>query len=200
MTVHNRYPDIELVSSVYYCNCGIYYVYPAEETDNGTMKIGFRLDLNQDESRGILMYEVQRKGDTVSGHQSSIEPIYAKAIEEASKMTRLLVILKIKHIEKPKLNVMLVEYNNGLVLNEYKLAQLYEKANDISFDRDLFEYTWLMCNNTALKIKREVTLATGIELKITISKGSGNQSSIRPMRVDSERQVSSLMIQYLVLI
>jgi hypothetical protein len=86
VTIHNLYSDIELTSPVCFCDNGTYDEYPVDEMDNGTMmKIGFRFDLAQSESGGILMYEVQRKGDTKSDHQLSIDIISTKAVEDASK-------------------------------------------------------------------------------------------------------------------
>jgi hypothetical protein len=80
------------------------------------------------------MYKIRRKENIGSDHQSSINTIYATVIEEASKMTRLLVFWKAKHHKEPETNVMLVEYDNELVLNEDKLAQLYENINDVPYD------------------------------------------------------------------
>jgi hypothetical protein len=61
VAIHNRSPDIELASTVYFCNRGIYNAYSVEKTDTGAMmKIGFMFGLNK-LSEGILIYEVQKK-------------------------------------------------------------------------------------------------------------------------------------------
>jgi hypothetical protein len=96
VTVHNQYSDIELASPVYFCNCGTYNEYPIERTSNGiTMKIGFRFGLDKLPG-GILMYELQRKGNTKSDHRSrgnakSLRPprtdiTSTNAVEDTSKM------------------------------------------------------------------------------------------------------------------
>jgi hypothetical protein len=125
MTVHNRYLGIELASPVHFCNHGTYYEY-SKRTDTGAMmKLDFRSDPDQAESWGILMYKVQRRGTIRSNQQSSTDTIYAKVIEEASKKIRLLITWKIKRSEAPKLNVMLVEHDNTLILNEDRLVKLH---------------------------------------------------------------------------
>jgi hypothetical protein len=202
IAVHNEYPDIELVSPVYFCVDGTYYEYPVERTDKGVMmKFDFRFNPDQDKSGGILMYEIRRKNNEISDRQSSTDTMYAKVIEEASKMMRFLVIWKIKHVAEHKESIMLVEHDSELVLNEDKLAQLYENINEIPYD--YYRYTWSMCNNMVLAIKCEESWRTSFELEITIFKKLRYQVATRPMRDDSERkpmwidsgrQVSSLII------
>jgi hypothetical protein len=47
IAVHNEYPDIELVSPVYFCAGGTYYEYPVEKKDKGIMmKFDFRINLD----------------------------------------------------------------------------------------------------------------------------------------------------------
>jgi hypothetical protein len=197
MTVHNLCPDIELASPVYFCNLVKYYEYPVKRTNTGTMMtIDFRFNPDQDESGGILMYEIQRKNNVKSDHQANIDTISAKVIEVASKMMRLLVTWKIKRSGKPKVNIMLVEYDDELVLNEDKLAQLYGKINDISSGNSSFG--WLMYDNTVLVAKYEVAEEKDLELKITISKGA--KYTMNSMWINSERQVLFLMAIYPMLI
>jgi hypothetical protein len=194
MTIHNQYPDIELVSPVYFCNRGKRYKYRVKRVhDNTVTKIGFRFDLDQDEYGGILMYTIRRKSNTRSDHQSSIDPIYAKVIEEASKMTRLLIIWKNKHLG-PKVNITLVECDNKFSLNEDKLVRLYENVNDIPSDYN--PSSWLVCNNTALRATHEVVRKMGLETKITISQELRNWGLTKPMWIDPERQVLLEMIIY----
>jgi hypothetical protein len=188
VTIHNKYPDIELVSPVYFCAGGAYYEYPVEKTSVGVMMtFDFRFDPDQGASGGILMYEIRKKEDIISDFQSSIDTIYAKTIEEASKMMRLLVIWKTEHLEEPRANAILVEYDHGLVLDEDKLAKLYRNVNDIPYDR--YRYAWSMRKNTILEIRRELVWEKGLELGITISGRFRDQNTIRPMWIDSERQV-----------
>jgi hypothetical protein len=195
MTVYNLHSGIKLASPVYSCNCRPYYGYPIERTyTDAVMKFSFRFDPYQDESGGILVYEVQRKAMR-SDHRPNIDTIYAKVIEEASKMMRLLITWKIKRFEKPKVNSTLVEYGNELVLNEDKLAQLYGKVNGISSDYS--SSRWLMYDDTVLEVKHEVVDGKDLELKITtISKRSRIWNPMRPMWIDSERQVLSMIVIY----
>jgi hypothetical protein len=48
----------------------------------------------------------------------------------------------------------------------------------------------------ALSARREVFWRKNLELKITISRRVGDQYNIRPMWIDTKRQVSALIIQY----
>jgi hypothetical protein len=149
------------------------------------MKLDFRFDPDQDEYGSILIYKMRRKGSIRSDHQSNIDPIYAKFFEEASKMMRLLITWKINRLKEPKVNVILVEYDNRFVLNEDKLVRLYDKINVTPSNYD--KCTWLMYDDTTLEAKYEVVWREGLELKITIYKGSRDSDTIRPMWIDSER-------------
>jgi hypothetical protein len=181
VTVYHQCSDIELVSPVYFCNDGSYHEYPIERTDHGTVtKIGFRFDPNRNSSGSILMYKVQRKVNTRSDHQSSIDVIYTNVIEETLKMIRLLVIWKVEYLKKPEVKAMLVEYDNKLVLNEDELVQLYNNAVNMSFNYDtsyylgrenhiLNKYTALVCDHAALKVVYDEEWKDGLELKINIS-------------------------------
>jgi hypothetical protein len=155
------------------------------------MKLDFRFDPDQDEYGGILMYELRRKRSIKSNHQSSIDTIYAKVIEEIPKMMRFLVIWNTKHPDEPKVNIVLVEYNNELILNEDKLEQLYENANYMPFNH--CRCTWLMCNNTTLRAMHKIMWITDLKLEINISEGVEDRNTMKPFWIDSEKQVSSLI-------
>jgi hypothetical protein len=142
-----------------------------------------------------LMYKMQRKENAKPHHQSTTDTISAKAVEDASKMMRLLVAWKIERSGKSKVHIMLVEHDSELVLNEAKLAQLYNKIDD-EFSRhyDFSRSTWLVSNNIVLETTYEVVQEEDFALQVTISKGVDDQSAIPTLWIDSERQVSSLMV------
>jgi hypothetical protein len=186
MTVHNQYPDMKLVSPICFCNRGRRYKYRIKKTDTGAMmKYDLKFDFDQDTLEGILMHEIQRKENERSNHQSSINTAYTKTIEEASKMTRLLVAWKIDRSGGSKVRIILVECDDKLVLNEDKLAQLYEKINDIP--PGYHAITWLMCDNTVLETTYEIEQKTGIELKITISEGDKDENTKSALWIDPMR-------------
>jgi hypothetical protein len=193
MTIHNQYPNIKLASQIYFCSLAKRYEYLVNRTNDGTiMKIGFRFDLNQDEFGGILMYEVQRKGK--SNQQPSTNTISSKAVEDTSKMMRLLVTWRIERSGELEVDIMLVEHDNKLVLDRDKLALLYNKINDWFFRYNIFHHTWLMCDNTALEAICDAVQKEGLELKITVSEGTKDVYTIEPIWIDSERYVSFLTI------
>jgi hypothetical protein len=195
MTVHNRYPGIELASPVYFCNHGTYYEYFVGTTYND-MKAEFRSDSNQDHPGGILMYEVQRKRNIISDRRFSIDAIYTKVIEE-SKTMQLLVIWKNKRPGEPKIYIMLVEHDNELFLNRDKLAQLYNKINDIPFGYGFMYphtrhyntpgHTILMYDDTVLKAEYRLMQNVVLELDIAISEGNRDKYAMKSMWIDSER-------------
>jgi hypothetical protein len=182
MTIHNLCRDIKLVSPVRFCNRGRYYKYSVKRTNTGIMlKTGFRFALNQDVLTGILMYKMKMKRNTRSNRRSNID----KAIEEESGMMRLLVTWKIEHFGQLKVNVMPVEYDDELVLNEDKSAQLYEKVNDIP--TNYYRNTWLMHDNTVLAVAHEAMWKNDLELNIAVSKGVKDEHTSQPMWIDPKR-------------
>jgi hypothetical protein len=201
MTVHSQYSRIELVSPVYFCNNGTYHEYPLEKIYSSIIrKIGFRFDPDKDEPGGILMYQVQRRRKTRFYRRSTFDPIYAEVIEEMSKMTRLLVTWKIERSGNPNVNVMLIEYDNESILNEDKLAQLYDKIdNQFSKCHNPSKYTLLLHDNTVLAAKYEVIDERNLQLKVTISKGSEVKSTRSTLQIDSTRQVTPLMMHFLLI-
>jgi hypothetical protein len=203
VTVHNRCPDIELVSPVYSCDHEKHCEYLIEGTDVDTMmKIGFRYGIDQDEHGGILAYEMRRKGNTKSSHQFSTDTTSTRAVEDTSKIIQLLVAWKFERSWEFSARIVLVEHDSALVLNEGGLAQLYDKVHAIpskvydwilKYD-GIYKSTWLMSNNIVLEAAGEIICEEGFGLKITVSEGARNLDAVKPMWIDSKRQVSSSMI------
>jgi hypothetical protein len=193
VAIHNQHSDIELISPVYFCDSGTYNEYPVERTDASTMiKVGLKFCFDRLPG-GILMYEVQK--NTKSDHHTNTDTTFTEATEDTSKTMRLLVVWKIKYSKRLRVHMMLVEHNNKLVLNEDKLAQLYNKINEQFSEHDgPSKCTWLMCDNAVLAATYKVARKTGLELKITITKEGEGKDTMRPMWIDSERQVSFLTI------
>jgi hypothetical protein len=188
VTVHNQYPDIELVSPVYFCNRGVYNEYPVERTDVGAMMmISFQFGLDKLPG-GILMYGVQRKGNIESDHQFSTDATSIEAVEDTSKITRLLVAWKIEHFGEPKVYIVLVEHDSELEWNEDKQAKLYDKVNE-QFTRHCnpSRYTWLVSDNIVLETTYEIAQREGLELKIAIYKGIKDWDTRPALWIDPER-------------
>jgi hypothetical protein len=194
VTIHNQYPDIELASPICFYDGGISNEYSIEWIDDATVRTSFKSHLEfipgQNKPRGILVYEVQRKGNTTS-----------EVVKNTSKIMRLLVAWKIFSWVAPQVNIMLVEHDNELILDEDELMQLYDKIDD-PFSRyydEPFQSIQLVYENTVLDVIYEATHKEGLELKITISeKVEGENTELAPW-IKEERQVS-LMMPYFVLI
>jgi hypothetical protein len=186
MTVHNQYPDIELVPLLCFCNRGKYYKCLVERTDAGTMmKINFEFDPDQDDLGGILIYKMKRKRNAIFYYQSSIDITSANAIEDALEVMQLLITWKIVRFGEPKVNIVLIEYNNAPFLNEDEIAQLCNKVNDQFSSHNLSG--WLVHDSEVLKVTYEVVQEAAPELKISISKRFRDSDAIRPMWIDSAR-------------
>jgi hypothetical protein len=181
ITVHNQYPGIELLSPVHFCNrCTHYECHSKRIGDDNMVKIEFRYDFDQDKPGAILMYGLQ--GEAGSNHRSSTN----KVIEDASKMVGLLVAWRIERSRKLKVNKMLVEYSDELVLDEDKLGQLYDKINDL-LPFYTSKRTWSMSNNTTLAVVYEVVQEASLELEIAIYKRFRDSSTIEPVWIDPTR-------------
>jgi hypothetical protein len=141
------------------------------------------------------MCELQRKRNTNSNHQPNTDTTSTEAVEDVSKMTQLLVTWKVKNFEMHKVNVVLVEHDRSLILSEDKLMQLYDKVNAIP--SKYYNRKWLIYDGTVLEATYEVVQKEGLELKIVISEGVEHRYTMKPLRINSERQVSSLMAVYL---
>jgi hypothetical protein len=188
IVVRNLYSDIELTSPVYFCNCGTYREYSVEGTDVNA-KIGFQFSLLDKLPGGILIYEVQRKGNTGTDHQPNTDTTSAKVVEDTSKMMRLLVTWRIERFGEPKVHIVLAEHDSGLVIED-KLVQLYDKIDDqFSRRNNTSKSTWLVCDNTVLETAYEIVQEEGLGLKIAISKGAKDKYTKSALWIDSERQV-----------
>jgi hypothetical protein len=194
VTVHNQYSGLELTTPVCFCDGRMYNEYSVERMDDGTvMKIGFRFGLNQFE--GVLMCEVQGNRSTEFDHQSSNDTASTEAVENTSKMMRLLVTWEVKHSWKLSVRVVLIEYDNRLVLNEDKLVQSYNKVNNIpstvynwtrKYD-GVYKSAWLIHDNTVLEAMDEIICEKGLELNITVTEGTKDMYAESALWVDSER-------------
>jgi hypothetical protein len=179
--VYNLTPYIELTSPVCFCNRGRHHKCIIEKTDAAvTTKIDFKFEPDQDEIRGILTYEVQRTA--IFDYPSNIDSIYANVTEDALKMMLLLLIWKIKRFEESKVDIMLLEYGDKLVMREDKLVQLYENVDGM-FSKS----KRLMCDNAVLETRHEVVWKEEPELKIIISRLVNNQSNRLALWIDPER-------------
>jgi hypothetical protein len=127
VTIHAQHSDFELASLVYFFNHETCNEHSVERTDTSAVtKISLNFDLDELPS-GILMYELQRKGNSESGCQSIANNIFTEAIENTPKMMRLLVTWEIKNSGELSARAVLVEHDRNFVLNEDKLKQLYQK-------------------------------------------------------------------------
>jgi hypothetical protein len=205
VTVHNQHSGIELTSPIGFCDGRIYKEYSVERMGGGAvLKISTRFGLLDKFPGGILMCEVQKKENTGSDHQSSTNTTSSKTVEGTSKIMRLLVIWEVNLSGRSRTCTILVEHDNDLILNENKLAQLYNKVNNIPFKAynwilkydDIYKWVWLISDNTVLEATDDIIYEKGCELKITISEGVEDENAASAFWIDSTRQVPSLIVIY----
>jgi hypothetical protein len=209
VTVYNQCSGIELTSPICFYDAKTYNGYCIERMGDGAvMKISFRFGLLDKFPGGALIYEVQRKGNTESDHQSSTDTVSTTSVEDTSKVMRFLVTWEIKSPGRSRTRMLLIEHDNALILNEAKLAQLYNKVNDIpsgvynwilKYD-GIYKSTWLMYDNTVLEATDEIIYEKGLELKINLSEGVKDKHAGSAFWIDSTRQVLSLTAIYSMLI
>jgi hypothetical protein len=209
VTIHNQHSGIEFTSPVCLCDGRIYKEHSVERMDDdAVMKVSFRFGLFDKLPGGILMCEVQKKGSRMSDHRSSTDITSAKAVEDTSKMMRLLVTWEIESSGRVDARISLIEHDNELVLNEAKLAQVYKEVNNIpakvyswtlKYD-GIHKWVWLMHDNTVLEATVELIFEKGFELKITVTEGVKDKDVESAFWIDSERQVSFLIVIYSMLI
>jgi hypothetical protein len=207
--VHNQHSGIKLVSPICFCNGETYDEYSVERMDDGTvMKIGARFDLSQDKSEGILMCEVQRSESMETDYQSNTDTTSTEIIESTSKIMRFLATWEIKSPGRATIRIILAEHDSELALDGAKLAQLYNKVNDIpigvynwilKYD-SIYKWAWLIHDNTVLEATDDVIYEKGLELKIAVTEGVRDENAEPALWIDPERQVSFLMLIYSLLI
>jgi hypothetical protein len=186
VAVHNQYPDIELASPVYFCNRGVYNEYPVERTDIGAMlKIDFSFGLDKLPG-GILMYEVRRKGNTESDHQSSTDATSIEGVEDTPKTMRLLVVWKIEHFGEARAHIVLVEHDKELEWDEDRLSELHQKCwYSLNAWIDPARNNWLLDDGAVLETTSKV-MNGGYRWDIFISEGD-IVNVRKPLWIDVER-------------
>jgi hypothetical protein len=151
------------------------------------VKISLSFSLDKLHS-GILIYELQRKGNEASSRQSSANTTSTEVIENTSKMMRLLVTWKIDRSWESRVHIVLVEHNSELVLNEDKLAQLYDRVNDqISRRYNTSKSTWLVYDNAVLEVTYKAIQKEDFGLKVDIFKGAKDEYTKSALWIDPER-------------
>jgi hypothetical protein len=192
ITIYNQYSGLELMSPVYCSNGTTSHLFPSQRTGTGnTMKASFGIYPKQHYFNGALLYKLQRKHTTKTNRQSnnSKAPIEDKAIS-----IYLLVAWNVKDY-KHKFCVCPIECTDDFTLDEDVLWALHKKyANRFYANYKARIRTWLMHGSAVLKTRWNIKYGSDYKLDIIISKGTRSHEMKKPIRIDSERSVLSLLM------
>jgi hypothetical protein len=190
ITISNLHPDLELTSPVYFSNGTICHVSPSQKTDIDTvMKYSFETAFKQEDFKGILLYKLQGKYVNRTDNQPNSS---TESIESTTTNVYLLAIWDIKNYDHG-FHVCLMECVDDFTWDEDKLWALhdqykYQFPKDYTFNIS----TWLMNDNTMMKIRHDVTYGSDYKLDIVISEGTEKYNMDKPVEIVPERLVLSL--------
>jgi hypothetical protein len=191
ITIHNRYPDIELTSPVYFSAGTTCHVPPYQQLDTeNTLKISFEIDFKQEDVKGAMLYKLQRKYATRTDNCSNSSITFT----EDTTNVYLLVVWDVENYEHG-FCVCLIECADDFIWDEDKLWMLCCNYND-QFSKN-YKYrtiTWQMHNGAMVEMRRSVAYGLKYELGIAISEGTEKYNMEEPIQVDPERLVLSLTI------
>jgi hypothetical protein len=192
ITIHNQYPGLELTSPIYFSTSTTYCISPCQQTDtSNTIEASFRIDSKQHYFKGALLYKLQRKHATKIDNQ----PDNSTASNEDTVIsTYLLVVWNIVCYDH-KICVYLVECTNNFAWDEDKLWALYEEYNDRFYVNHKYDIiTWSTNDYAMIKTGFDIKYGSDYKLDIAISEGIENDDTRRPIQIDPERSVLSLLM------
>jgi hypothetical protein len=182
--VHNKCPDFELESPVYFGHNVIWFRSPDQKVDTNTVtRASFGRYILETKLVNALIYKLQMKKRCESSDQSNVDNM---PTEDTSTSLQLLVIWKSNDMDKYRLFVraLLIKHSNTIIWNEDTLEKLYSMYLAPFGDDCNIKDTWLLDDATAL-ITTSNWNDMNFETKITISKGTREGDSIEPLWVSS---------------
>jgi hypothetical protein len=180
LTIHHQLPGIELVSPVYAGDGITCSLSPDQKVNFGsTTQAGFNIDPDQ-VSTGILMYRLQRE----STDKSDEEAIYSK---EKATCVQLVIIWKANSPKGFCINSFLIDHDKGRVWDKDKLMNLVKHCKLFNIRHGPIEDTCLMHDHTVLMTNLNIIHEEErYKLEITISEGSINEGTWRPLYIGLE--------------
>jgi hypothetical protein len=187
ITILNQYPDLELISPVYFSNSTTCRTPPNQQIGIGNALVAnFGIDFKQKDVKGAVLYKLLRKYAirTDNRHDNS-----TASTDNTTTNMYLLMAWDIKNYDY-RFHVCLIECACDFAWDEDKLWALYKEYSD-QFCKDYVSdiVTWLMYDSTIMETRYNVTYGLGHKLDIVISKGTRNDSMKKPMQIDPKRSV-----------
>jgi hypothetical protein len=180
LIVHNQCLGIELVSPVYAYDNATCHLSPDQRLDSGsTMKAGFNIDSTQEESIGILMYELKNTKQFSNNVISR---------EDKARCAHFSMIWKVNNSKEFYVNWHIIVHEKGRIWNRDKLIELAKQCDIFNIKHSPIEETLLTHNNTVLMTRANITHEGECYiLEITISETNIRHNTWRPWYLDMDR-------------
>jgi hypothetical protein len=174
MKVHirNQCSDFKLTDGRYISTGADWNKDPGWEIDTGRL-VNADLIPFQSAFEGVLSYRLQRKHVKPNNQRESTH-------------IRLFVAWKSEDYKNFRMFVHLIKHDEPIEWNEIRLDEYYQQhANQLSRYAVPINETWSIGNDTVLmtKVELDFTKRDGV-LNVTISKGTKNNRTKRPVRFD----------------
>jgi hypothetical protein len=196
ITIHNQYPNLELMSPVYCSNGATCHVSPSQKTTVGTtIEASFVTYSKQDYFKGALLYKLQRKYATRTDNQ----PNNSTASIDTTASMYFLMVWDVKDCNH-KFCACLIELTDDFTWDEDRLWALYKEYNYEFYENYKSNIiTWLMHGGVVMKTRFDVTYGSDYKLDIVISEGTGKYNMLKPTKIDPKRLVLLLLLMLIML-
>jgi hypothetical protein len=180
LVIRHRFPGIELVSPVYASDGAECPLPPDQRLDvDSTTRVDFNLNITQNESTGILMYELKT---TTQSNQNVISS------EDEVRCIQLAIIWKINNSKELCVVSYLIEHDKYHVWDRDELMKLVKRYQVFSVQYTPIEETYLIQDNTVLMTYLYITReGEGYKLDMTISEERIRDDTQRPWYIDVDR-------------
>jgi hypothetical protein len=189
ITIHNQYPNLELVSPVYCSINTACCVPPSQQVDTGTItETNFRIRPNSAPFEGALLYKLQRNHANRTDNQPNTSTTSIK-----DTATSIYLLISWCYYRPYKFYAFLIECNNDFTWDEDKLwASRQKYISELHQKHVPITMTWLIYDDAVMKTKLEMTYESNYKLDIIISEGAEKYNTKDPMKIDPKRSVLSL--------
>jgi hypothetical protein len=183
VTIHNQCSDIKLISPIYFSEGVVCPKLSNQQIEiDALMNASFEISTAQSNFEGALLFKLQR----YSGIRHNIDTSNTETSENKMMEIYMLAAWKVKDFESFTY-LALIDHTNEFTWNEDKLKMLYyENHNRLKRHRGAISNTWLMDNNTVLKIAFRIIGLEDPKLSISIFEEKDDYA-IRPLCINLKR-------------
>jgi hypothetical protein len=178
LEIHNRCLGVELIDPLYFSDGAVCHM-PLDQkvTTGGTLDTVFKINLNRLAYEGALICRLRKKG-TNPDQQSDTDT--TNIDKNWSNHVQLLVGWKLERFKEPRVYMLLVEHGEKLVWDKDKLSEQHnEFRGRLNAHHGSIESTWLMEDNSVLRLALDGVGNREYGIKITISEANqGDHTSV----------------------